>query len=76
VTAGRGEGRRSGAARALRLAGGWALLAVGVPLLVLPGPGIPFVVAGLAVLARESPWAARLRARLLARLGRQAHSRG
>jgi hypothetical protein len=38
-------------------AGGWALLGVGVALLVLPGPGIPLVLAGLAILGRRHAWA-------------------
>ena len=52
------------AARALRLAAGWSLLAVGVLLLVLPGPGIPIVVLGLALLSRDVPWARRMRERV------------
>lgn len=36
---------------------GLALLAVGVALMVLPGPGILLLVAGLAVLATEYVWA-------------------
>jgi uncharacterized protein (TIGR02611 family) len=70
-----------GLGRAARLAGGWALLVVGGALLVLPGPGIPLVLGGLALLAREQRWArralavlrrrwGRLRARLAARRGR------
>lgn len=42
-----------------RLAGA-ALLVVGVPLLVLPGPGIPLVLGGLMLLAPEAPWVKRL----------------
>lgn len=38
---------------------GVALLAVGVLLLVLPGPGLLVVLAGLVVLANEYPWARR-----------------
>jgi hypothetical protein len=38
---------------------GVALLAVGVLLLVLPGPGLLLVLAGLVVLANEYPWARR-----------------
>lgn len=36
---------------------GVALLAVGVAMMVLPGPGILVIVAGLAVLATEYVWA-------------------
>jgi hypothetical protein len=49
------------------MAGGWVLLAVGVLLLVLPGPGIPLVILGLALLSRDVPWARRLRERIEAR---------
>ncbi len=55
------------AARSLRLAAGWSLLVVGGLLLVLPGPGIPLLVVGLALLSRDVPWARRMRERLLHR---------
>jgi hypothetical protein len=58
---------RSAWARAARLAGGWSLLLLGGALLLLPGPGIPLVIAGLALLARDLPWARRLAERLRAR---------
>lgn len=52
------------------LGSGWVLLAVGVVLFPLPGPGLLVMLAGLLVLARESPWAERrveaLRDRVLA----------
>ena len=38
---------------------GTVLLVVGIALLVLPGPGIPLVVAGLALLGTQFPWARR-----------------
>ncbi len=38
---------------------GFALLAVGIVLLVLPGPGVLVIVAGLALLATEYVWAQR-----------------
>jgi Putative transmembrane protein (PGPGW) len=38
-------------------AGGWVILGVGVALLVLPGPGIPFVLVGLGILGRRHAWA-------------------
>ncbi|MGD9763186.1 MAG: PGPGW domain-containing protein [Candidatus Binatia bacterium] len=44
----------------LRCAAGISLLAVGAALLVLPGPGIPLVLAGLTLLAPHSRWARRL----------------
>jgi hypothetical protein len=40
------------------LVGGTVLL-VGVALLVLPGPGLPIVAAGIAILASEFLWARR-----------------
>jgi hypothetical protein len=69
---------RAAALRWAVLVGGWALLVSGALLLVLPGPGLPLVVAGLALLGRESPWARRLCDRLraqLARLRRQPPAR-
>lgn len=36
---------------------GGALVLVGLALLVLPGPGIPLLILGLAVLATEFAWA-------------------
>jgi hypothetical protein len=64
-----GGGLRDGRER-LRAAAGWALLGTGVALMVLPGPGIPLFLAGLALLARDRPWARRLRVRLRARARR------
>jgi hypothetical protein len=58
------------------LGGGYALLVVGGMLLVLPGPGLPLIIAGLALLERDAPWARRLRVRIqerLRRLGRREH---
>ncbi len=46
--------------RSLITIAGVALLAVGVAMMVLPGPGILLIVAGLAVLATEYVWARRL----------------
>jgi uncharacterized membrane protein YfcA len=43
--------------RTLVVLGGFATLAGGLALLVLPGPGIPLVVVGLGVLALEYAWA-------------------
>jgi hypothetical protein len=36
---------------------GGTVLVIGVALLVLPGPGIPLLIAGLAILATEFVWA-------------------
>ena len=38
---------------------GGTLLLIGVAMLVLPGPGLPIVAAGLAILATEFFWARR-----------------
>jgi Putative transmembrane protein (PGPGW) len=46
--------------RAVVLVVGVALLAVGFIMMVTPGPGILFLVAGLAVLATEFAWAEHL----------------
>lgn len=47
---------------------GGALVAVGIALLFLPGPGILVLLAGVALLAREYLWARRLRDRLNAQV--------
>jgi len=47
--------------RAAVVVGGFVLLAAGGLLMVLPGPGIPLVVAGLGLLSLEFEWARRLR---------------
>jgi uncharacterized protein (TIGR02611 family) len=57
---------------------GLALLAVGVVLLVLPGPGLLVIAAGLALLATEFAWARRLLVRVRERarqLGDQVRRR-
>ena len=36
---------------------GGTVVLVGIALLVLPGPGIPIIAAGLAILATEFVWA-------------------
>jgi uncharacterized protein (TIGR02611 family) len=58
--------------RAAIVVGGFALLAAGLVLLVLPGPGIPLVVAGLALLSHRFVWARRLRTAVLRRADRVA----
>lgn len=50
-----------------RLSAGVALLLVGLVLMVLPGPGMVVVIAALALLARDIPWAARTLERVQAR---------
>lgn len=42
---------------------GATLLVLGIIFLVLPGPGIPLIIAGLAILATEFTWAEILLAR-------------
>lgn len=51
---------------------GLAMLAGGVAMLVLPGPGLAVIVLGLAVLATEYDWAARLLAEVRQRASRMA----
>lgn len=68
----RGRGAQTDEVQALRqlavTIAGVALLVVGAALMVLPGPGILLIVAGLAVLATEYVWAQSL----LRRAKRQA----
>lgn len=58
---------------------GSLLLLAGAALLVLPGPGLLVIAAGLAVLASRFAWAARLlervRTRAYAELDQMAHNR-
>jgi hypothetical protein len=64
------------ALRVLRVSGGVALLAIGAALLVLPGPGVVTMMAGLVALSSEWSFARRIVARVeqrfpwLARAGR------
>jgi putative effector of murein hydrolase LrgA (UPF0299 family) len=48
------------------LVAGFVCLFLGAALLVLPGPGIPLLVVGLILLARELEWARRPARRLKA----------
>jgi hypothetical protein len=48
-----------GASRVLGLLVGWLLVAVGLAALVLPGPGLLALVAGLTVLSQQYEWARR-----------------
>jgi Putative transmembrane protein (PGPGW) len=50
--------------RYLKIAGGFALLLLGISMLALPGPGLLTIVAGLAILAAEFIWARQLLDRL------------
>ena len=56
--------------RGLIVLGGFALVGVGVLLLVLPGPGLLVIAAGLGLLSLEFRWAARLRRSVVARMQR------
>lgn len=48
------------------LAAGYLLLALGLVLVVLPGPGAVVLLAGLAVVGRSQRWARRVEVRLRA----------
>lgn len=63
--------------RAAIVVGGFALLALGIALIPLPGPGFLVIIAGLALLAKEFVWAERLlhRARAKAAQGAGAAKR-
>ena len=50
--------RRNGKRIGVSIAGG-ALVLVGLLMLVLPGPGVLVIIAGLAILATEYVWAQR-----------------
>lgn len=56
--------------RVVKTVFGFTLLAIGVVLLVTPGPGWVVILAGLAVLAAEYLWARRLLDRLKDGAGR------
>ena len=45
--------------RLVRLVLGWLLLAAGVAALILPGPGLLLLAAGLAMLSQQYSWAER-----------------
>ena len=64
------ERQRPLVVRALIVVGGFALVAVGALLLVLPGPGMLLIAAGLGMLSLEFRWAARLRRSVVARMER------
>ena len=46
--------------RVLRIIGGFALLALGIVMLVTPGPGWLAIAGGIGLLATEFAWARRL----------------
>ena len=47
-------------ARVARIAGGSTLIVAGTAMLVLPGPGLLTIAAGVAMLSKDVPWAHRL----------------
>jgi hypothetical protein len=56
--------------RGLIVLGGFGLVGLGGLLLVLPGPGLLVIAAGLGLLSLEFRWAARLRRSVMARMQR------
>jgi len=54
----------------VRVTGGFVLLAAGIAMLALPGPGWLTIAAGLALLASEFAWARNLLDRLKTTAGR------
>ena len=48
------------ACQAAAVIGGLALILAGVPMLVLPGPGVLSILFGLSILAGQFRWARRL----------------
>lgn len=56
--------------RVVRIVAGTFLVVVGVALLVLPGPGVVVILAGLSLLAVDVAFARRLRDVLIERTGR------
>ena len=46
--------------RLARIAGGSTLIVAGTAMLVLPGPGLVTIAAGVALLAKDVEWANRL----------------
>ena len=49
--------RLAGLRRGAATFGGLALILAGVPMLVLPGPGVLAILLGLSILAGQFPWA-------------------
>lgn len=54
--------------RALRISGGVLCIALGLVMMVTPGPGLIAIAAGLALLADDVPFARRLLDRVRARI--------
>jgi hypothetical protein len=66
------EARRSVLRRVGRIVAGSFLVLAGLVMWVLPGPGLLTIAAGLLVLSRDFPWAARMLERVRARLPQDA----
>lgn len=66
------EARRGVLRRMARMTVGFLLVLAGLVMWVLPGPGLLTIAAGLLVLSRDFPWAARLLERVRARLPQDA----
>jgi membrane protein YqaA with SNARE-associated domain len=66
------EARRHVLIRIGRMGAGAALVLLGIAMTVLPGPGLLTVAAGLLLLSRDFPWAARMLDRVRARLSQDA----
>ena len=66
------EARRGVFRRLARITAGSLLVLAGLVMWVLPGPGLLTIAAGLLVLSRDFPWAARLLERVRARLPQDA----
>lgn len=62
------EATRSLIKRVARITGGFFLVGLGLVLLVLPGPGLIVLASGLVLLSVDIPFAARLLAKVRARL--------
>lgn len=54
------------AKRLVKIVFGFTMLVLGVIMLVTPGPGVPVIIFGLALLAAEFVWAQRLLNRIKA----------
>ena len=65
-----------GVLRFAKIAGGFLLLAAGIAMIALPGPGWLTIAAGLAILAGEFLWARRLLDRLKHQAGRLKRQAG
>lgn len=60
------------AIRVVRMTAGGAVTLAGLAMMPLPGPGLPIVAVGLAVLARDVAWADRLLGYVTARIPEDA----